>query len=55
MSRNRVDPWGDIFSTSERGYFMGNRDFGDAWIACLLRHPDGTTGPSAVSYFKHQD
>jgi hypothetical protein len=49
---NRVDPWGRIFSTPERGYLMGNRDFGDAWIACSLRHPDGTTGPSSVSYTK---
>lgn len=45
---NRVDP----FSTPERGYFMGNRDFGDAWIACSRRHSDGSTGPSTVGYFK---
>jgi hypothetical protein len=51
-SRNRVDPWGRIFESPERGYFMGNRDFGDAWIACSLRHPDGSEGPSSVSYFK---
>jgi methylphosphotriester-DNA--protein-cysteine methyltransferase len=31
---------------------MGNRDFGDAWIACSLRHPDGSTGASAVKYTK---
>ena len=31
---------------------MGNRDFGNAWIACSLRHPDGTAGPSSVDYFK---
>ena len=49
---NRVDPWGRIFCTPERGYLMGNRDFGDAWIACSLRHPDGTAGPSGVDYFK---
>jgi hypothetical protein len=52
MTRNRVDPWGRLFETKERGYLMGNRDFGDAWIACSLRHPDGTTGPSAAGYFK---
>lgn len=49
---NCVDPWGRIFSTPERGYLMGNRDFGDSWITCSLRHPDGTVGPSSVSYFK---
>jgi hypothetical protein len=52
MVTNRVDPWGRIFETKERGYLMGNRDFGDAWIACSLRQPDGTTGPSSVGYFK---
>jgi hypothetical protein len=52
VKANRVDPWGRLFETKERGYLMGNRDFGDAWIACSLRHPDGTTGPSAVGYFK---
>ena len=52
MTNNRVDPWGRIFESSERGYFMGNRDFGDAWIACSLRHPDGSTGPGSVSYTK---
>jgi hypothetical protein len=52
MTRNRVDPWGRVFETEQRGYLMGNRDFGDAWIACSLRHPDGTTGPSTVGYFK---
>lgn len=50
--KNRVDPQGRIFETKERGYLMGNRDSGDAWIACSLRHPDGTTGPSNVGYFK---
>ena len=49
---NRVDPWGRVFETKERDYLMGNRDFGDAWIACALRHPDGTTGPSTVQYTK---
>jgi hypothetical protein len=49
---NRVDPWGLIFETKESGYLMGNRDFGDAWIACSLRHPDGSEGPSTVGYFK---
>lgn len=49
---NRVDPWGRIFATHERGYLMGNRDYGDAWIMCSLRHCDGTTVPSTVSYFK---
>ena len=51
-SNNRVDPWGRIFESSERGYFMGNRDYGDAWITCSLRHPDGSVGPSSVSYRK---
>jgi hypothetical protein len=51
-TKNRVDPWGRPFETKERGYLMGNRDFGDAWIACSLRHPDGSTGPSSVEYFK---
>jgi len=50
--RSRVDPWGRIIESSARGYFMGNRDFGDAWITCSLRHPDGSTGPSTVGYFK---
>jgi hypothetical protein len=31
---------------------MGNRDFGDAWIACSLRPPDGSTESGEVSYFK---
>ena len=52
MMNNRVDPWGRIFESSARGYFMGNRDFDDAWIACSLRHPDGSAGPSSVSYTK---
>ncbi len=51
-SANRVDPWGRIFSDPERGYLMGNRVFGDAWIACSLRNPDGTTSPYTVRYFK---
>ena len=51
-SKNRVDPWGREFESSERGYFMGNRDFGDAWITCSLRHPDGSVGPSSVGYRK---
>ena len=51
-SPNRVDPWGRVCFTPARGYFMGNRDSGDAWIACSLRHPDGTVGPSGVDYFK---
>ena len=29
---------------------MGNRDF--AGNACSLRHPDGTTGPSAAKHTK---
>lgn len=49
---NRVDPWGCIFATHECGYLMGNRDYGDSWIACSLRHPDGTIGPSPVGHFK---
>ena len=48
-SLNRVDPWGQIFESAERGYLMGNRDFKDAWITCSLRHPDGSTGSSTVS------
>ena len=52
MGANRVDPLGRIFETKERGYLMGNRGSGDAWIACSLRHPDGTTGPSTVGYTK---
>ena len=51
-SQNRVDPWGRIFESDERGYFMGNRDSGDAWITCSLRHPDGSIGPTEVSYQK---
>jgi hypothetical protein len=51
-SRNRVDPRGQLFESAARGYLMGNRDFGDAWITCSLRHPDGSTGTSDVSYFK---
>ena len=47
-----VDPWGRIFESDQRGYFMGNRDFGQAWITCSLRHPDGSVGPSEVSYRK---
>jgi hypothetical protein len=51
-TQNRVDPWGRTFESSERGYFMGNRDFGQAWITCSLRHPDGSAGPSNVIYRK---
>lgn len=47
INPNRVDPAGRTFET-DRGYLMGNRDFGDAWIACSLRHCDGTAGPSTV-------
>jgi hypothetical protein len=49
---NRVNPWGQVVESQERGYFMGNRDYGDAWITCSLRHPDGTTGPIPVAYRK---
>ena len=49
---NRVTPWGQVVEGPERGYFLGNRDYGDAWITCSLRHPDGTTGPSPVAYRK---
>jgi hypothetical protein len=49
--KNRIDPWGRVFETNERGSH-GQRDFGDAWIACSLRHSDGSTDPSAVGYFK---
>jgi hypothetical protein len=49
---NRVNPWGQVIESHERGYFMGNRDYGDAWITCSLRHPDGSTGPSPVAYRK---
>ena len=49
-SRNRVDPWGRVFESGERGYFMGNRDFGDAWITCSLRDPDGASSSEPVEY-----
>jgi hypothetical protein len=49
-SKSRVDPWGREFESSERGYFMGNRDFGDAWITGSLRHPDGSVGPGNVGH-----
>ena len=49
---NRVNPWGQVVESPECGYFLGNRDFGDAWITCSLRYPDGSTGPSSVSYRK---
>ena len=44
VSRNRVDPWGRIIESSARGYFMGNRDFGDAWITCWLPSPGWFNG-----------
>ena len=49
---NGVDPWGRIFETKSTGYLMGNSDYGDSWIACSLRHPDGTAGSSTVSYLE---
>ena len=51
-SENRVNPWGRVFESAERGYFMGNRDFGNAWITCLLRDPDGEADPEPVEYTK---
>jgi len=51
-SQNRVDPWGRVIRSSKRGYFMGNRDFGDAWITCSLRSPDGAPGASPITYKK---
>jgi hypothetical protein len=50
--RNRVDPWGDLHATPERGLFTGNRGClmdaerrlrrhhaGDLWITCVLALP----------------
>jgi hypothetical protein len=51
-SLNRVDPWGRVFQSGERGYFMGNRDFGHAWITCALRAPDGSSTVEPVGYKK---
>lgn len=48
-SENRVDPWGRVFATAERGYFMGNRSDSKAWITCGLRDPDG------AAFFSAQD
>ena len=49
--RNRVDPWGDLHASPERGLFTGNRGClvddrgrltrhhrGPLWITCLLEH-----------------
>ena len=49
-SKNRVDPWGRVFATAERGYFMGNRD--KASITCSLRDPDGAVTSESVKYRK---
>ena len=51
--RNRVDPFGDLHATSERGLFTGNRGClvdesgttvrhhrGKLWIICVLRYKD---------------
>ncbi len=51
--RNRVDPWGDLHATVERGLFTGNRGCvvddaenvvrhhrGNLWIICQLRFRD---------------
>ncbi|MGH7920112.1 MAG: hypothetical protein ACREQM_09230, partial [Candidatus Dormibacteraceae bacterium] len=51
--RNRVDPWGDLHATPERGLFTGNRGCvvdgeervvrhhqSSLWIVCLLRFRD---------------
>ncbi|MDQ2844763.1 MAG: hypothetical protein M3Y77_00050 [Actinomycetota bacterium] len=51
--RNRVDPWGDLHATAERGLFTGNRGCvvddaenvvrhhrGNLWIICRLRFRD---------------
>ena len=52
VSENRVDPWGRLFATAERGYFMGNRSDSKAWIACSLRDPDGAATSEPVEYTK---
>ena len=51
-SENRVNPWGDVISSSERGYLMGNRDAKAAWITCWLRDPDGAQAIAPVKYEK---
>ena len=51
-SVNRVNPWGQKFATVERGYFMGNRDSGKAWITCSLRDPDAAAVTEPVTYEK---
>ena len=51
-SENRVDPWGSVFSASERGYFMGNRSDPKAWITCSLRDPDAAAVTAPVEYQK---
>lgn len=55
--RNRVDPWGDLHATPERGLFTGNRGClvdgaervvrhhrGNLWIVCLTRYRDWRVG-----------
>ena len=51
-SENRVNPKGEIFTSAERGFFMGNRDSGKAWITCSLRDPDGAATSAPVGYRK---
>lgn len=51
-SENRVNPWGRVFATAERGYFMGNRSDSKAWITCTLRDPDGEASSEPVGYLK---
>jgi hypothetical protein len=52
VSENRVNPWGRVFATAERGYFMGNRSDPKAWITCSLRDPDGAAASEPVRYQK---
>ena len=51
-SLNRVDPWGRIFESGERGYFMGNQGSKKAWITCWLRDPDAASVIEPVRYDK---
>jgi hypothetical protein len=52
VSKNRVNPWGRLFATTERGYFMGNRSDDKAWITCWLRDPDAAAVTEPVKYQK---
>ena len=51
VSENRVNPWGRVFATAERGYFMGNRKYGPH-ITCSLRDPDAAAVIEPVEYKK---